>query len=248
VTTAGAAFDLIAPSYDRLWSKTAIGMAQRQAVWTHIDSLFQSGDSILDLGCGIGDDAMHLDARGVQVHAVDASEAMVAIARARGVNAHRATAETLCDIRGEFDGALSNFGVFNCIDDLAGVGRELSRLIVPGGFAAICVMGPFCLWETAHFLRHGRPKQAFRRSPWGKRSTSMGIEIQYPSVARLAHGFSPSFELIGWYGVGLCVPPSYIRGLGETTVERLGAVDRRLAHLPGFRALSDHRLFLFQRV
>jgi ubiquinone/menaquinone biosynthesis C-methylase UbiE len=248
MTTAGSAFDSIAASYGGLWSDTAIGTAQRSAVWTHIDSLFNPGDSVLDLGCGIGDDALHLDSRGVQVYAIDASREMVAIARSRGVNAHCATAESLSSLKGEFDGVLSNFGVLNCVHDLASVARELHRLVIPGGMLAICIIGPFCLWETAHFLLHGRATRAFRRSRRSKVLTSFGFEIHYPSAARLKQDLSDGFELIGWYGIGVCVPPSYIRVQKDTTVERLSAMDRSLARLPALRAIADHRLFIFRRL
>src|SRR5665213_102461 len=104
----GIAFDSLAANYDALWTGTAIGMSQRHAVWGRIDSLFQQGDLVLDLGCGTGEDALHLGSRGIQVYAIDASAAMVGIARERGVNAHRSTVEALANLEGEFNGVLSN--------------------------------------------------------------------------------------------------------------------------------------------
>ena len=85
--SSAALFERLAPRYDELWTDTAIGRAQRNAVWRVVDELFHAGDHVLDLGCGTGEDAAHLMARGVSVRAVDASPAMVAQARARGVAA-----------------------------------------------------------------------------------------------------------------------------------------------------------------
>ena len=82
------AFDRIAFNYDRLWSTTAAGIAQRIAVWRWTDSLFEEGDLVLDLGCGTGIDALHLQASGVSIYGIDSSHRMVDVARRRGVDAH----------------------------------------------------------------------------------------------------------------------------------------------------------------
>ena len=87
MTTVGAAFDRLASRYDELWTSSPNGRVQREAVWRRIDGLFRPGDHILDLGCGIGDDAVHFMSRGVEVLGIDASAEMVRIARSRGVEA-----------------------------------------------------------------------------------------------------------------------------------------------------------------
>ncbi len=248
MVAAGTAFDALATTYDDLWSRTAIGLSQRQAVWSHIDLLFGRGDSILDLGCGTGEDALHFESRDVHVHGVDASAAMVRIARGRGVNAYQLAAEEMGNLRGEFDGALSNFGVLNCVDDLRGVALHLSRLVRRGGFAAVCILSPFCLRETLHFLVHWKPRKAFRRFVRGKVRTSLGVDVQYPSAIQFARAFRDGFELVAWYGIGVCVPPSYVHGVGDETIGRLARLDRGLAHLPAFRAMGDHRLFIFKKL
>src|SRR5262245_24068622 len=107
----GTAFDALAAQYDAIWTETSIGRCQREAVWRSIDPLFQPGHRILDVGCGTGADAAHLMDRGIDVCGIDASAAMVRIARARGVNALCLAAEELQQISGPFDGVLSNFGV-----------------------------------------------------------------------------------------------------------------------------------------
>ena len=48
-------------------------------------------------------------------------------------------------------------------------------------------------------------------------------------------------------GIGVFVPPSYATGLSFTTLKNCAMIDRRVAHLPGVRALSDHRLLVFRR-
>src|SRR5271157_3989256 len=84
MSSAAPPFDLIAARYDALWTTTPIGRAQRDLVWRDVDPLFHPGDRILDVGCGTGEDAAHLAARGVSVYATDPSPAMIHLAAARG--------------------------------------------------------------------------------------------------------------------------------------------------------------------
>jgi SAM-dependent methyltransferase len=243
-----AAFDTLAEQYDALWSYSAIGREQRAAVWRWIDPLFHAGDRVLDLGCGTGVDADHFRQRRVEVYGIDASREMVRLARARGVDAHHLAIETLGDMKNPFDGAVSNFGALNCVSNLESVALALGRLIHSGGYVAICLAGPCSLWETAHYLVRRKIAKAFRRWNPSRCEAPLGVRLEYPTVRHLMRLFLRDFRLIHWCGIGLCVPPSYVRGISEATIARLAAADRRLAHRRVFRALADHRLFVFQRI
>lgn len=247
-TAAGAAFDKLAERYDALWSDSAIGRGQRATVWRHIDSLFGARDRVLDVGCGTGVDAVHLMQRGIDVVAIDASQEMVRVARARGVAARHLPAEALGELTGEFDGAISNFGALNCVRDLDSAARALGRLVRVGGHAAICLAGPCCAWEMLHYTGQGNFRKAFRR--WNPRGSeaSLGVHVEYPSVRHLARVFRPDFRLTNWCGVGLFVPPSYVEGISDEAISQLAAADLRLADKPFLRSLADHRLLVFQRI
>src|SRR4051812_4928778 len=136
-------FDKIAPAYAALWSETANGRAQREQVWQVFDRLFAPGQHVLDLGCGTGDDAIHLAGRGVHVVGIDASAAMVNEAVLKGVDAHHLSIEGIGSRPGQFDGVLSNFAALNCIADLQSVAATLAKLVTPGGHAALCVLSRF---------------------------------------------------------------------------------------------------------
>lgn len=244
--SAAAAFDALAARYDEVWTESPSGRAQRNLVWRELDPLFRRGDRILDVGCGTGADAAHYAARGVAVEAVDASPAMVRIAQARGTFPTRVLrAEDLAVLEGPYDGAFSNFGALNCLADLGGVAASLAALIRPGGRLAICMMGRFCAWEVLYYSARGKFTKAFRRVR-GRATASVGISISYPTVAQLASAFAPGFELQRWVGIGLGVPPSYVR-LPERLVRTLEACDRGLATMPLARAAADHRLLLWMR-
>lgn len=181
----GAAFDQLAPTYDAAWTNSTRGRAQRDMVWREIHGLFRPGDRVLDLGCGTGEDALHLDGQGIRVHAIDASPEMVRKAQARGVTAQVLRIEDLVQLEGSYDGAISNFGALNCVSDLRAVGAGLARLIRPGGWLAICLMPRLCWTEILRF--------EFRR--WQRRAAWRGIHIYYPSTRQVARAL-PGFVLV----------------------------------------------------
>jgi SAM-dependent methyltransferase len=241
------AFDPVAAQYRALWSDAPSGRYQREAAWREIDPLFGPGSRVLDLGCGTGDDAVHLAARGVDVFGIDESLEMVRIARAGGVSAYVLAIEELAALEGPFDGAISNFGALNCVRQLRPVARELGRLVTPGGYVALGLIGKFCLWETAWYLRSLELRKAFRRLRAECTAQSLGLRVYCPGTRKLVRAFSPDFRLVRWAGLGLAVPPSYVK-LPETVVRRLAGIDGRLAHRRLWRAMADHRLYIFQRV
>ena len=152
----GSAFDKLAMRYDELWTDSPVGRLERDEVWRCLERLFRPGDRLLDLGCGTGEDAVHLERLGAKVLGIDASPAMVRVACARGVDASVLGIEDLASISGHFDGAISNFGALNCVADLAAVRVALARLILPRGYFAVCLLGRFCLLGNA-LVSYARP-------------------------------------------------------------------------------------------
>ena len=194
------AFDSIAADYDRLWTSAPRGKSQRLQVWNESDALFGAGDTVLDLGCGTGDDALHLESRGVRVCGIDASAKMVEIASARGVDAQQLGVEHLYHIEGPFSGALSNFGALNCVSDLRPVAAQLGRLVRAGGAVAICIMGRFAWAETFEALCRLDLRQAGRR--WAGRTNWRGIEVFYHTSRGVRSAFAKDFAFTRRVSIG----------------------------------------------
>jgi SAM-dependent methyltransferase len=197
-------FDALAPSYTDLWSGTPEGRGQRQQVWDELDKTFRVGNTagriVLDLGCGIGDDALHLAALGINVDAVDASPRMVEIATSRGVAARVLAIEDLAQIDAVYSGALSNFGALNCIADLHGVARDLAKLLESRAPLVVCVLGRFYWRETIRSLAALDFARAVRR--WRGRAQWRGIEVRYWSAHQIRAAFGRHFHLLRRVPIG----------------------------------------------
>jgi trans-aconitate methyltransferase len=89
------------------------------------------GERILDLGCGDGQLTARLAATGADVVGVDASETMVAAARARGVAADVASAESLPYPDASFDAVFSN-AVLHWVRNHDAMMDQVRRVLKPG--------------------------------------------------------------------------------------------------------------------
>lgn len=260
--SAGPAFDSIAEQYDEMFTRSLIGQGQRGAVWETLREIFASGDRILELNCGTGEDAFFLARMGVSVVACDASERMIAVAARRMTTEVRGAAVQFKVLSNEridelqdterFDGVFSNFSGLNCVADLTGVATELASLIKPRGRILLCLSSRLCLWETLWYLAQGDVARSVRR--WrGSATASFGeisLRVQYPTMRGIQKQFRPFFRLRGCKGIGVAVPPSYVEHVARRyprALKGLIAIDRIVAAWPVFRVVGDHMLLLFER-
>jgi len=255
-----AYWDKAAATYGRDFTGTVIGQTRRHSVWRDLDRVFQSGQRILELNCGTGEDAIHLAARGIQVLACDISPGMIQLARehvppdlASRPDFRVLPTENLDDLQSQepFDGALSNFSGLNCVEDLSAVARNLARLLKPGAPLLVCMIGHFVPWEVAWFLAHGKPGRAFARARAKAGIVAAGdLKIQRPSVREMAGLFAPYFELESWRGVGIAVPPSYMEPWARRfpgVIHLLARADDWIDRWPLFRNLGDCVFIEFAR-
>jgi SAM-dependent methyltransferase len=259
-----SAFDECAERYDRVFTGSVIGQAQREPVWAELENIFHAGDRILEIGCGTGVDACYLAGHDVEVIACDSSPKMIAVAERRVRNARLSelvhprllAAEEITSLQTEapFDGAFSNFGVLNCVPDLKSLAGNLAALLRPGATALLCCMGPFCLWETVWYMTRMKPAKALRRRQRGGTTARLDggvpLTVYYPSVPALAQSFAPQFSIKGIQGIGVTVPPSYIEPYAKQYPRLMSAAvfaDSILGRCPGVRLLADHILVRFER-
>ena len=73
--TSAEAFDHIGARYDVEFTNTELSRWFRQRAWERLAALYQPGDTVVEFGCGTGEDAIFLAKRGVRVLASDGSPA-----------------------------------------------------------------------------------------------------------------------------------------------------------------------------
>lgn len=258
-------FDSLAPTYDDTFAYTHIGRYLRRQVHACLDRHFRAGDYVLELGCGTGEDALYLAGRGVRVTATDVSEGMLEVARAklRGnplvriarLDLRRLTPLPLYGEGELFDGAFSNFGALNCLDDWRPLAEWLAGHIRPGGVAALGVMSPFCLWEIGWHGLHLDFRTAMRR--WRKSATfqpdeaTQPVAVRYPTIRRLTRDFAPWFRCVQVQPIGLFLPPSDVFGVVEKRprlLRLLTGLERRFASYSKLALFADHYWIEFERV
>lgn len=250
------AFDVLAADYDTTFTASVLGTRMRAAVWRRLDACFASGQRLVELGCGTGEDAVHLAGMGLEVVALDGSEAMARAAREKAERAglggriqvrHQTIEAWTTDPGGPFDGALSNFGALNCVDDLAPVARALAASVRGGGRVVLVVMGPFVPWEWLWLLARGRPRDAFRRLRRGGVAWR-GRRVRYPSPRTVRRTFQPAFHPLRTAAVGALLPPTYAESWAvrhPRLIDRLDRWERRVERLLPW--LADHYVLELER-
>jgi ubiquinone/menaquinone biosynthesis C-methylase UbiE len=250
----------MASTYDASFTTSALGTCLRAMVWERLDVVFGGGMRVLDIGCGTGEDAVHLARRGLDVLATDVSPPMLGIAAQKAASAGcSGLIEFRCvpmerlgeELGGEkFDGVCSNFGAINCVSKLDALGADVAALLKPGAPLVWVVMGRNVPWEWAWFLARGERRKAFRR--WRKGGVLWkGTRIFYPTPGELARTLSAHFAPIRRCALGLALPPSYASGWLERSPRWLAAlarVERVAQRWQTLAACADHYIFEARRL
>jgi len=252
-----SSFDRLAPTYDHDFTEDVIARHLRDRVHARLNRLFHAGETVLELGCGTGEDALRLAQRGVCVIATDASEGMRGAARTKLADQPHISVMPL-DLNGlsetapTVDHAFSNFGAVNCVHDRHALARWLAERVRPGGKIAFGIMSRFCVWEIGWHVIHVDFRIAFRRV---RGASEFRIEdgdlirVYYPTVQQITREFAPDFRRVHIEPLGLFLPPTALYPVLEkhpAQLKRAMRLDDAIR--PSVLAnLADHYWIEFER-
>jgi SAM-dependent methyltransferase len=257
------AFDSVAADYDGPRGNNDLIQDMRSEMWRWLAATFVPGERLIDLGCGTGLDAVHLAGQGFKITATDWSPLMVertavraaaqhVTDRVRAINVGAHELERL-DETGAYDGAYSNLGPLNCVPDLGHVSRECARVLRPGGKLVFTVIGRYCPWEVAHYLRlrrWARAKVRFARNVVPVGMNNHTIWTRYYAPREFYRAFESLFTLEHYRGLCVFAPPPYLTGVRDRHPrlhERLWRFDRRVSGWPLIRGMGDHFLIVMRK-
>lgn len=254
-----SAFDDVATSYDSTFTTTSLGRRLRSIVWRRFDSCFEKGGRLLDVGCGTGEDAVHLASRGFHVVATDVSGPMLELAKKKAqragclnrVNFRRVPMEDLGKefAHDTFDGVYSNFGVINCVHSLEPTLAVIAGLMTDNARLVLVVMGRHVPWEWAWFAARADFQKAFRRTN-REGAVWRGQTIRYPSPNSLKRAMAQHLVTLQCQGLGIALPPSY----ASAWLERSPRLFRMLSRMEDIvskwqqlAAIGDHYILEARR-
>jgi SAM-dependent methyltransferase len=261
-----AAFDAIADLYDGLFSPDANPLIPivRERVYRALSRHFAAGSTLLELGCGTGEDTRALVERGYRIVACDPAPAMLAQAETKLRAAGRSAAVQFVGLGVEelaarwpsldlaVDGVFSNFAPLNCALSLEPVRRLLERALAPAGRFVGVVLPRVCPLEIALFLARGDARTAFRRF---RRNPIADVEgrrfaMRYYGAGDFDRALGGLCRRVETRSLGLCLPPlslgpAFARVPG--LLPALAAVEDVVSGWPGLRRAGDHVLLAYER-
>jgi ubiquinone/menaquinone biosynthesis C-methylase UbiE len=260
------AFDSAAAQYDETFSPVTNPLVRmmRQRALAAAARHFPVGSTLLEVGCGTGQDTVELVARGHRVVACDPSANMIAATRVKLEKAGQAESATfLC--RGaaalgedwptlgiSVDGVFSDFGPLNCELSLEPVRRLLERALRPGGRFVGVVMPRICPLEIAMFAARGELRTALRRFRRQPIADVEGVRfpIRYYGAGDFDQALGAGFRRVETRSLGLCLPPPRFGAeLARTPrlLRALASLEDTLAGVPGMNRMGDHVILVYER-
>ncbi len=214
-------FDAMAESYDKEFSGSGIGKAQRDIVWRFLETAL-TGDlsqKVLEINCGTGVDAKHLAEKGHSVTATDISVQMIekASRNSRGkVSYEQCAIQNLSRKYNQqnFSMVYSNFGGINCLNstELEAFFNEMSSITEKSHKLILVIMSSACLWEFIYFfftLKWGRLFRRRKRSGVEFLTDSGSTKVYYYSPLRIKR-LAKKYQVRKVRPVGFFIPPSYM--------------------------------------
>ena len=256
------AFDSASEEYDFTISHNYINTWIRKRSIGELLNFAKPTDTLLEVGCGTGAEAIEISTHVSRIIATDISERMVELLRkkahVRGLSekivllqVRAADIGKVREIADKIDVAYCFNGALNCEPELGRFVDGLSSVLVPGGYFVCSIRNSFCLGEA---LSHAAVLQFEKMAPRKKQPVmvsvgGMDIPAFYYSPAAFSDLFSTKFKLKRMFALPAFLPPAYLSDY-YVKFKRIMSVLERFelmlgGHFP-FNRVGDQTLFVFQ--
>lgn len=258
-----ANFDWYASKYDAAIRTNTIEDYIRKVSSREILGQFRTGDLVLEVGCGTGQETMYLLRSGIRVHAIDISSKMIELLRERaekeGVLDMLSTTRCRASDIGRlftqqaiFDGVFSTFGAINSEPLIQQFLSGVRSVLKPGGIFIAGVWNRFCLIEMLLYgftLR--KHKLSGRISGMSHRGESrFPLDTMSYSVADFGRMLKGEFKILQVIGLPVVVPPpDFFTKMARLHIPiiPLVRVDFRVHGWPVLNRLGDFSLIVSKR-
>ncbi|MBD3353815.1 MAG: methyltransferase domain-containing protein [Candidatus Lokiarchaeota archaeon] len=250
--------------YDKKFYNNPISLYMRRINLKLLTDYFEEKHSLLDLGCGTGDEAIVLAKRGHDITAIDISPAMIEIAKKKAekfgvkdnIDFKTLSIEDLESVKGQkFDGIYSSLGPLNCIKNLNAIIHNMYNLLDENGYLIASVMNRRCMSEFFYYIAKNRFKKARRRLGREKLVVEIGtqsnqIACRFYDVFEFYKLFTDTFKLVEIFSFPIILPPPFSRNYSKIFKRArlvLEKVDEFLTKLPIINLFGDQILGIFQK-
>jgi SAM-dependent methyltransferase len=259
------AFDSASEEYDFTIRNNFINRWIREKSIRELLKLSRREDTLLEIGCGTGAEAIEISKRVSRIVATDISESMISLlqkkveARKLGAKisplrlsaAHISLAapslpDGRCRVAYSFNGAL------NCEPELERFPSELSKVLQDEGYFVCSIRNSLCLSEA---LAHGAVFQFGKMAPRKRQPImvsvgGMDIPSYYYKPDAFVRFFTGEFRLRKMIGLPAILPPAYLSDTYFKVRRILFFAERAEESLAASFPLNrfgDQTLFVFQK-
>ena len=215
------------------------------------------GNTILDLGCGTGEDAIFLAEKGINVTAVDISPKMISLAQskadAKGINDNLQffccdMESFITDNKKKFDAVISNFNAVNYVSDLISFSGLLAHSLNSDGKIIFTVLNKLSISEVFYNFLRLNLKRSWNAVFNRKESLITDLHLYFPCA--FSSFFKNEFKIKRITGIGILIPPHSLTGMYDKigfAIPFLLKLEKLIASVFPFYCLSDHYIIEMQK-